>query len=318
MKTRNLIFILGFVAIFVSCQDNSVTTGPDKPDISHTDSLKYDDIIGSNVAAYIMDGRKWDNNNITYYFVNGTSDINSYQEQQAIENAMEMWASFGKLTFSEVNYAFSADIRISFATGTHGDDSPFDGINGTLAHAFYPPPNGGALAGDMHFDDAEAWTLNTRPSSSQPIDLVTVAAHELGHALGLGHSSKSGALMWGYYTGSHRYLSQDDVNGIQELYGQKFAVYIHGPTAVYEGDTPTWTVNINAGSPPFDYEWYRRTYYNGTWQGWILVSTGDSYTDPNVGEYDYTIKVKVTDSNSHNSQYDKDYHPVAVGGFGGF
>lgn len=95
-----------------------------------------------------------------------------------------------------------------------------------LAHAFFPPPNGsGTIAGDIHFDDAEAWTLADRPvPSGQPIDLVTVAAHEIGHALGLDHSNVTCALMNPFYTGSHRYLSQDDIDGIQSIYGNRTVV----------------------------------------------------------------------------------------------
>ena len=92
-----------------------------------------------------------------------------------------------------------------------------------LAHAFFPPPNGGAIAGDIHFDESETWTLNTRTSASQPVDLVTVAAHEIGHSLGLDHSSDSDALMFASYTGSHRFLDIDDIQGIQSIYGSNVA-----------------------------------------------------------------------------------------------
>jgi hypothetical protein len=118
---------------------------------------------------------------------------------------------------TEVSSAASADIVILWAIGDHGDGSPFDVINGVLAHAFFPPPNG-PFEGDAHFDDGENWTLDVRSGSSQPIDLVTVAAHEIGHSLGLGHSQVSGALMAPFYNGSHRFLLQDDIDGIRFLY----------------------------------------------------------------------------------------------------
>ncbi len=47
---------------------------------------------------------------------------------------------------------------------------------------------------------------------------VSVLAHEIGHALGLGHTKKDEALMY-YKTTEHRFaLSQDDVDGITYLY----------------------------------------------------------------------------------------------------
>jgi hypothetical protein len=56
---------------------------------------------------------------------------------------------------------------VRFETG-----NAFDGVGNVLAQAFYPPPNGDAIAGDLHFDDAETWTRDLPPTG---IDLDTVA-----------------------------------------------------------------------------------------------------------------------------------------------
>lgn len=60
--------------------------------------------------------------------------------------------------------------------------------------------------------------------SSIGTNLFLVAAHELGHSLGLFHSDKTEALMYPVYKSSTdlaRFrLSQDDVDGIQSLYGE--------------------------------------------------------------------------------------------------
>lgn len=206
--------------------------------------VRYDDL--PDLAEYVLDGRKWGHTNLTYFFQNGTSDIGGDDERQAIRDAFALWAGVTSLTFTEVSSASSADIVILWAVGNHGDGSSFDGVNGVLAHAFYPPPNGGSLAGDAHFDDSETWTLGFRSDGNQPIDLMTVAAHEIGHSLGLGHSQVPGALMYAFYGGSHRFLDQDDVNGIQALYPRpSLPPYLGCFTDSEPRALPYWLGNVN-------------------------------------------------------------------------
>jgi hypothetical protein len=203
---RRLLPVLMLLPVFAFAQ-------PAASQSSAPRRLRYDDL--PTVAEYSI-VRAWDHTNISYCFSNGTADIASSDENQAVLDAMALWSAVSPVTFAEVACA-SANITILWATGSHGDGAPFDGRNGVLAHAFYPPPNG-SFAGDLHLDDAEDWTLSTRSDGAQPIDLVTVAAHELGHSLGLAHSDDQTALMYAFYGGSHRFLAQDDINGIQALY----------------------------------------------------------------------------------------------------
>ncbi|HYI99399.1 MAG TPA: M10 family metallopeptidase domain-containing protein [Thermoleophilaceae bacterium] len=159
---------------------------------------------------------------VQYSFINSTSDLATDTQQQSVEAGMDLWARVADVTFEETA-AFVADSWISWRTGDHGDGSSFDGVGGVLAHAFYPC--GGGPESDVHFDDAETWTDVTRSTSANPRDLVTVAAHEFGHAIGLDHTSDSGALLQPYYSGSHRFLGWDDIIGVQSLYGRENGTY---------------------------------------------------------------------------------------------
>lgn len=70
--------------------------------------------------------------------------------------------------------------------------------------------------------DRFRWALDARPFDSPPqVDLVAVLTHEIGHILGLAHSTAHGnATMWGGYLsdGSQRTLSADDKVGLCSRY----------------------------------------------------------------------------------------------------
>ncbi|XP_028839932.1 collagenase 3-like [Denticeps clupeoides] len=161
-------------------------------------------------------GIKWQKNKLTYRLENYTPDMPVSEVDRVIQQALRVWANVTPLTFTRLNTG-TADIMISFGSKGHGDFYPFDGPGGTLAHAFSPSDG---IGGDAHFDDDERFTEN----SSRGTDLFLVAAHEFGHSLGLSHSKDPTALMYPVYKYrdlNSYVLPQDDVKGIQSLYGKK-------------------------------------------------------------------------------------------------
>ncbi|MCI0539048.1 MAG: matrixin family metalloprotease [Verrucomicrobiales bacterium] len=236
-----------------------------------------------DLAPFIAQGNKWSTTALTYGFQNFSSDLSPAQIRSAISQAFGMWSAVTPLTFTEVALTENPDMVIGFVAGDHADGSPFDGLGGVLAHAFYPPPNGGSLAGDLHFDETEVWTVDLPPAGT---DLVTVALHEIGHALGLAHSAAPGAVMAPFYSGPHRNLENDDVAGIQALYSSRVD---------WESLGGVITSNIAVG-PNADgrLEIFARGTDNGPWHksqaapgnGWLdWASLGGVITgDPVVGQ----------------------------------
>ena len=77
-----------------------------------------------------------------------------------------------------------------------------------------------SLAGDIHFDDDEVFTLGI----PRGVNLLLIAIHDIGHSLGLAHSFVRDAMMSPFYQdyqGLDFSLTNDDIAGIQSIYGIK-------------------------------------------------------------------------------------------------
>uniref|UniRef100_A0A665UQP8 Peptidase metallopeptidase domain-containing protein n=1 Tax=Echeneis naucrates TaxID=173247 RepID=A0A665UQP8_ECHNA len=183
--------------------DNSTITVMKAPRCGVSDISQYGHFFGKP---------RWKKRLITYRITQYTRDLSRNQVDATIAQAFQLYSDVIPLEFKQI-YSGTADIMILFKGGSHGDFYPFDGAGGVLAHANSP---GAQEGGDTHFDDDETWTLTQRG-----VNLLLVAAHEFGHALGLDHSRDRRALMYPTYqyvnTNGYR-LPDDDRQGVQALY----------------------------------------------------------------------------------------------------
>ena len=211
-------FFKNLIAIFIILLLTSLACSTLTPSSAPGTSYRFDSLPNAGdeneTAAKFSAISKWSKTSIAYYFINGTEKISGSTERDLIRGAFALWTNETTLTFNEVTDSTQADILIGWAEGDHGDGDSFDGPGDVLAHASYPNPYQDRQV-FLHFDDAERWVN----SETQNVDLLTVAAHEIGHNLGLDHSDDPNALMYPSYSEPRRFLGQDDIAGVQSLYG---------------------------------------------------------------------------------------------------
>jgi hypothetical protein len=162
-----------------------------------------------------------------YFYLNYSSfpsDVgDAYQTRDAMLYAMSAWNALGD--DAALVYGGSTGLATNAADGTFvlfWADTYMSG--GTLAYAgAWSWADGAAYDCDIVFLSRNdygsvTWSSNPAGPSGGRYDVQAVALHELGHCLGLGHSTRSDAVMNAYYAGL-RSLSSDEVDAIAALYG---------------------------------------------------------------------------------------------------
>jgi len=192
-------------------------------------------------------------------------------------------------------------VNVLFGAGAHGDGYPFDGPGGILAHTFYPaPPNPESIAGDMHFDDDETWRIGVNT------DLFSAALHEVGHALGLGHSDNPNDVMYPYYKMATT-LADGDKTAILTLYAaaqttttppSALTLTVNVPPAATTGALVSLSGSVTGGSGAKSVTWSSSTGASA-----VAQLVGTTWSAPNIPLSIGTNNIMMTATDSTGSVF---------------
>lgn len=184
--------------------------------------------------TFVYDGLHWYDEDLPVpYWVNnaGSEDIPDDSEFTAVQNAFETW--------TDVGCSYMVFAGQGLTPTTPSTDGTYDGYNvvGWMTQAEWggdlPPEalavnqfwyrNDRLLEFDITFFEDHLWGTQ---GQGDRFDVQSVALHEAGHALSLGHTYIPDAVMYPYIAKGQikRTLHQDDINGICTIYPRPFTV----------------------------------------------------------------------------------------------
>jgi hypothetical protein len=167
-------------------------------------------VFPRSLHAYALEGPKWPNgsNPVAQLELGSSgrtlSDGNT-SWNNVVAPALDMWNQvMGNLQLGRVMNSTAPIVSgdglnsLSFASSFFGHSFG----SSTLAVTYYSYSGSRMLEGDIVFKTAWTWDSYRGGLRSAP-DIHRVALHELGHLLGMAHSSLSGAIMYAYINNSY-------------------------------------------------------------------------------------------------------------------
>ncbi|XP_072395188.1 hatching enzyme-like [Diabrotica undecimpunctata] len=182
---------------------------------------------------------KWNKTILRWYFPQAISNpdyINLAAE------AFARWEKISNLKFKHVIIPSpKPDITITVVPNTHNFRASFqgtakcsfnfDGPGKVLAHAYYPSANGECT--EIHLDANERWYVGNGRAPDGEANFLAVLMHEIGHSLGLEHSTIDSSIMYAWYQQDVTRFGDDDKKAMSILYEPKTAPsYIRTTTPV--------------------------------------------------------------------------------------
>ena len=170
--------------------------------------------------AYVPSGPIWNLSQVPYYVNTANLDLPTTSLETAVRYGADTW-----------HLQTGAGFRFSFAGQSSQTTTTYDGVNlvvfrnassgSAIATTYWWSSGSRIIDADIVFWDGAFTFFAGTTGCSGGFYIEDIAAHEFGHALGLGHSATTTATMY-FSTSScntgNRSLHADDIAGVLALY----------------------------------------------------------------------------------------------------
>ena len=183
-------------------------------------------IIPRDIGAYAATGVIWNARSVPYSINTTNLDLPESAVEPAVRAGAEVWAAQS-----------SASIALTYSGRSSQTTTGNDAVNlvvfrnassgAAIATTYWWSTGGRIIDADIVFWDAAFRFFSGSNGCSGGFYIEDIAAHEFGHALGLGHSNVTGTTMYPSVSScnaGNRTLEADDIAGVRFLYPPVSAV----------------------------------------------------------------------------------------------
>ena len=178
-------------------------------------------LFSNSPSAYVASGPTWSAAQVSYYVNTANLDLlPANSVEAAVRAGADSW-----------HLQTGAGFRFAFAGQSSQSTTTYDGVNlvvfhnassgSAIATAYWWSSGSRIVDADIVFWDGAFRFFAGTTGCAGGFYIEDIAAHEFGHALGLGHSASTDATMY-FSTSScntrNRSLDADDIAGVRALY----------------------------------------------------------------------------------------------------
>jgi hypothetical protein len=177
-------------------------------------------VTAADPVAYVVNGPKWNVLQVPYYVNTANLRLPGSAVESSVQAGASTWHQQGGVDFT---FSFAGQSSQSVTTNDGINLVVFrNASNGTaIATTYWWSSGSRILDADIVFWDGGFTFFSGSSGCANGFYIEDIAAHEFGHALGLGHSDSVNATMY-FATAAcdtrNRTLDTDDIAGVRALY----------------------------------------------------------------------------------------------------